>query len=808
MIPWVGQVLHDVAYISRLLQRQLTWSLAFVLTTSLGIAATTTLYAVADRALLHPLPFDHADRLILLAGASGPPTGDRLSYWGQAPSLAGLAECRVGGASLLWGNEFRPVHVAVISASFFSVFDVLPDIGRPFFPQDETPGQNRILLLSHARWADSFGKARDVVGRDVILNGIPHTIIGIMPEGFRFPGEVDVWIPRGLNGTSLLLAGDIPPGLPAGIQSGMFIGRLKPGAEVGQAHSQLTDLFKRLEREYAQSRIAFGDGVRVRRLQEIFVREFRPAVRVLLVAAALLLALGCANAANLLLAQEASRAQEFAIRISLGAGRGRILRQVLTESVFLTLLGSAFGVLLAYWGVNAVRILAPAQLRSLASLEISPRILLFAVGLSVLVGIVVGLMPALKAGNSHFASALAQAGMPFGVRSNSRVRGALVVGQLSLALVLLISAGLAARTLNRLSEVRPGFSHGNKLTVKVALPQISYREWGETLRFQQETIQRFQAMPGISAAATVNRLPLSGGVGGYVGCDIEGEPAATDALYFEILGDYFQTMKISIIAGRAFNTNDSPSGSKVVIINRYMADRFWPDRNPLGQQFLMAGEESPREIVGVVGDVKFSGLGEPSESQVYVPGSQPYGDRPGLDRVFVLLTDSNPNATASAARSVILSLDRTIPIMDISTMEEIVFRSSAPVRFRSILLGTFACAALLLASLGVYGVVSYTTESRLHEFGVRMVLGARPRSILLLVFQEATGLILAGMSIGGLLAFAFNRLLGSLLFGISPSDPLTFAASALVLSGTTLGACWLPARRASRIAPAEILRHA
>jgi putative ABC transport system permease protein len=808
------------------------------------------MFSVIDGVILRPLPYSHPDRIMLITGAAAPPTGDWLTWWRQSKAFAELALYSSGGANLTGGSQPERVTAAVVSASFFAVFEVRPALGHAFMADEEAAGRNQVALLSHRLWIQDFGGDPQILGKTIALNSRPYLIVGVLPSGFDFPGHTDLWVPRIVEANSVGRDSlDLGPykqaDVPAFLEEAM-LGRLHAGATLAQARSELNVLLYRLTETYtARTGIHFGVRVGVIPLQEVLVSDFRPALYTLFAGVSFLLLVACLNAANILLARAAARQKEVAVRLCLGASRMRIVRHLITESLLLTFCSGLLGILFAFWIVEAIRAIGPAEIPRLGEISVDLRVLGFTVVACFVTGTLIGLAPALESLAPDITASLKEEGFRSASRLPKRVRSVLVAAEIGLALVLLTGAGLMIRSFDRLTRVEPGFEPHNLVTLELSLPKEEYAPataasqlkapqsgrktlgatttegkepeiQNESLRdpdarvaaFYRRLTEAVGRLPGVTAAGMVSSLPLSGETEGSQFLDLGGKLAAGQASVFVIGGNYFRALGAPLLAGRPFRESDSRDAPRVVVINQNLARQFWGAKNPLGAQFVIEGEEGPREIVGVVGDVKFSGLGEQPGPQLYLPYTQPYDNgRMPLSMAFVVRTDSNPQSMVPGLRRQVLAIDKELPVFHVNTMEELVYESTSAPRFRGLLLGTFAFLALVLAVAGVYGVVAQAVVYRTHEIGVRVSLGATPHDILRLIVGQGARLALWGVALGLIAAFGLTRLVSSLLFGISPTDLVTYVAVSVSLIAAALLASYLPARRATKIDPMAALRY-
>jgi len=806
-------LLQDLRYGARMLVKKPGFTLIAVLALALGIGANTAIFSVVNAILLRPLAFKDPDRLVtvthlypklnLIAPVSAP---GFINYRDRGNVFESAAVS--GGASFNLTDRGEPERIQArrVTASFFPTLGVEAALGRTFLPEEDQPGKNRVVVLSHGLWRRRFGEAPNILGQSLTLDGQSYIVIGVAPENFRLYQDDELWYPLALTSEQM-----------AQNQTGEYlsmIARLKPGVSYEQAQAAMNNVAQQVIRETRNYPSDGSWGVGVKLLHQEFVEEIRPALLVLLGAVGFVLLIACANVANLLLARAAARRKEVAIRTALGAGRWRLIRQLLTESVLLALAGGGLGLSLAIWGVDLLVKLNENNIPRAREVGVDARVLAFTLGLSVLTGLLFGLAPALQASKSDLTETLKEGGRSSSGAQRARFRNLLVVSEIALALILLIGAGLLVKSFTRLLDVDPGFRTQNLLTMQVSLPRSKYRDDHQIRAFYQQALEKVKALPGMQAAATVSGLPLSGAISsGFFG--IEGRSVApgeqgphTD---FRLVShEYLQMMGIPLRRGRYFTDHDTLETLSVVIVDDTLARRYWPNEDPIGKRISFNqgpnGQPIWREIVGVVGAIKHKALDADYRGTLYSPQIQVRG---GARRYLVARAASDPMALVSAVRAAIQSVDKDQPIYQVRTMDEWVAESVAQKRFSMLLLGLFAAVAILLAAVGLYGVMSYAVTQRAHEIGVRMALGARRRDVLKLVVGQGMLMALGGVAIGLGAAFAMAKLISgfsNLLFGVKATDTTIFIVTPLLLIVVALVACYLPARRATKVDPMVALR--
>ena len=799
------KLMQDVRYALRTMRRSPGFTAIVVATLALGIGANTAIFSIVDGVLLRPLPYPDADRLAGVfshfAAVSVPrgnfAVADFLDLRAQLKSLDKFSAYSYRRWTITGSGEPEILAGAGVTSSFFSVLGVHPVVGRTFFDGEDKPNATPLVVISEALWRRKFSSDPAIAGKTILLNGTGNTVVGVMPSDFAFPQPgIDLWQLMAFN----------PPTqrFPFFLRG---IARLKPGYTWEQAQAELNTLAAGIEKldPHTFQHLTFP----LVPLQEAMVGNVRLALLVILGAVGLVLLIAAVNVANLLLARAASREREIAIRMSIGAGRARLLRQFLTESVLLALAGGSAGVLIAWWGVRWLRTLTVANIPRLQEVHIDLRVLAFTLLISVLCGIVFGLAPLLDTLRFRVNEMLKQQERSgTASRSRLRTRSALVVAEVALSFLLLVCAGLLLRSFVNLTRVDPGFHSDNLLAAQLWPSNKKYPDDAKNNALYTELVQRVSSLPGVESVALSQTLPPNR-ISWVEGFRLEGHPlpagVANPAVTLPIVGNgYFHTIGIPLIRGRYFDEHDRPGAPPVVIISATMAKRYFPNENPVGKR-LMMGWSLPnqpwREIVGVVGDAPYRGLGSDAEAVYYAPFEQNTGGP-----FFVLIRASQSSRLAEPLRAVIASIDKDMPVTNVATMDESLASSVSQQRFRTTLIAIFGAVALVLAAIGIYGVVAYSVAQRKHEFGIRMALGAGRSDVLGLVARGSGGLVFAGMAAGAIGALALGRVLNSLLFHVQPADPITFGLAACVLVAVAVMASLLPAHRATRIDPSIALR--
>ena len=801
----------DVQYALRNIAKKPFFYAVVILTLALGIGANAAIFTVVNGVLLQPLPYPHPDRLVMLWTYNPRQGFDKdvgtypnFDEWRRASQSFERMSGYFGASVTLTGSgDPAQIRGARVTHEFFETMGVWPFQGRAFSAANGQPGGERVVILGHGLWTQRFGADASIVGRSIMLDGVSHEVLGIMPASFDHPADAEFWVPLA----------------PVGQFKGLFssrgsfwltvVGRLKPGVTHVAAQSEMDGIAARLEQAYPSNA---GLGVRLVTMHEELVGDVKRPLLILLGAVCLVLLIACANVANLLLTRAASRQRELAIRTALGAARRRLVRQLLTESTVLALLGGAAGLLLATIGTDVLQTLAPTELPRLSDITVDRRVLAYAAGASLVTSLLFGLVPALHASRRDSNEHLKEGGRTGSDgRLAGRVRAALAVAELAIALVLLVGAGLLIRSLIALNNEDPGFATKGVLALRLRLPSASYGEPARIFAFYEQLIERLNAVPGVESAAAgssllLSRLPQSASI------NIEGRPPLPPGAqdlpvpYDSVTPEFFSTLQIPLKRGRLFTDADGPQSQPVVIVNESFVRRFYPDTDPLGRRVTFGDTSGPearwQTIVGVVADTKRGGFEREPWAETYFPMRQA-----ASPQAFILLrTNGDPVKLIAAAQAAVWSIDRNQAIASTRTVPELLAQRELNRRFTTLLLGVFAAVALLLAIIGTYGVIAYATAQRTQEIGIRMALGADRRTILWMVLTGGLRIAAAGLVIGVIGALALTHVLSGLLFGVGARDPLTFMLVAGALLFVALLACAIPARRAMQVEPVIALR--
>lgn len=794
---------QDLRYGARMLLKQPGFTLIAVLTLAIGIGANTAIFSVVNAFLLRPLPYEDADRLVIIQSHDGvSPRGvsyvDYLDWQKQNQAFDDLAFFNIRWqANVSFDGENETLTATLCSWNLLSVLQVRPVLGRDFMPEDDLEVGGKVALLSHALWQRRFGSDPGVIEKQLNIEGGSYSIIGVMPPGFKFPTQTELWVPSGrwFNKENRAMRID------------QVIGRLRPGVELEQARADMKVITARLAATYPDTNARFSAAVTP--LRDFQIGDIGPSLILLLLACGFVLLIACANVANLLLARATSRRREIAIRAALGATRLRVIRQQLTESMLLALLGGGLGLLLALWSIGAVAAVVPVELPFWIKLNIDWRVLAFTLAILVVTGLLFGLLPAIGSSKISLSEELKEGGR-VAAEGYLRVRGLLVVSEVALAFVLLVGAGLMMRSLLHLQNVNPGFNPQNALMVGVKLTYDSKRTPEQRADIYNQLIHRVAALPGVVSAGVNHDLPFVGQMiwdrGGFAIEDqspeeAENNPAANHQV---VSPDYFRAMGIPLIRGRVFTERDRIGAPYVVIINRQMAERFWPGEDPIGKRLTGFGpDDAVWTIVGVVGDIKYRGLAGETEIDLYRSCLQ---FPPPVIIHLVARTEGDPMSVAAAVRKEIFRISSDLGVSRIVPMEKLAENTIWQSRLWGTLFGVFSIVALILAAAGIYGVISYVVSQRTREIGIRMALGAGAGDVMKMVMRQGLLLAFVGVSIGLVVSLALTRAMSSLLYGVSATDPATFAGIALLLALVALLACFVPAQRAMKVDPMVALR--
>ncbi|HEY3040830.1 MAG TPA: ABC transporter permease [Pyrinomonadaceae bacterium] len=805
----MDSLLRDLRFSIRSILKRPALTIIAIVTLAIGIGANSAIFSLVNALLLKPLPFADPDRIVALwdkvpsrgVERNEVAVANYLDWRAQNKTLEQLGIYRWWSTNLTGADSPERVQGFQVTPNFLDIVGVQPLLGRGFSPEEDQPGKDAVALLTYSLWQRRFGADQNIVNKTISTNGVTRTVIGVMPPDFNYPKGAEIYAPLA-----------IMPELARsrGSHAYLGIGRLKSGVSLQGAQAEFDTIARQLEKQYPETNT--GRGVVIYPILEDTVRMYSTALWVMMGAVGFVLLIGCANVANLMLARASGRQREIALRTALGASRWRIVRQLLTESVLLGLAGGALGVLIAYWSVDLIRSANPGEAARFAAgwshLGINLPVLTFTLLLSVLSGVLFGLAPAWQLSRSDLNSALKE-GARQATSSSHRLRGLLVVSEVALSLMLLVSAGLLIRSFLQLVKTNPGFNSDNLLTMNLVLPAAKYKDEPQRAVFYSELLRRVTELPGIASAAAINHLPL-GGSNSSTSFLVEGlaePPRGQEFLgrYRVCTPNYFETMGIAVLKGRGFTEQDKAGSQAVVVVNETLARKYWPNTDPIGKRMRYTGplQENPwMQVVGVVQDVKHE-MTLPITEDFYVPHAQDAWS----SMVLVAKTKVEPAAMAAPIRQQVLALDKDQPVFDVHTMREVRAISLALYSFSSVMLSIFAGVALLLAAIGIYGVMFYAVMQRTQEIGIRMALGARALDVLKLVVKNGMSLALIGVVAGLAGAYALTRLLASLLFGVTPTDIVTFSTVTLGLLLVALLACYIPARRATKVDPLVALRY-
>ena len=792
---------QDIRYGLRSMLKHRTLTIIAIVTLAFGIGANTAMFSVISAVLLRPLPYTEPDRLVWM-NESGDEVANRwLSYpnffdWRErSKSFEAMSNFRGFSVVMTGADQPENLGARMVAGDYFKVMGVNPLMGRSFTTDDEKPGANPVVVISHTFWQNRFAGDKEIVGKAITLDDRPFIVIGVMPQSFMHQGPPPLWLPANpmkWETRDVRTAGDV-------------IARLKTGVSIEQARAEMNSISQQLAREHPTAN-AGANRVNVISLQESITGRVAPALLILFGAVGLVLLIACANVANLLLARAATRRKEFAVRAALGASRGRIIRQLLVESMLLSLAGGVLGILLASWSNSLLSGVAHATVPRMQGLQLSYRVLGFNFLISLLSGLIFGLAPALRSSKTELQETLKDSGATTSEREGKRLRSALVIAEVALSVALLTGAGLLIKSMFRLSNTEAGFQPHNVLTMDLKISRTRYQAKGELPRLLQQILDRVQSQPGVESATMATSLPGFEGMTNDIVAEGQAPLRRGELINVDwsvVSANYFKTMKLPLLKGRTFTRDEDTEGKPVVLVDENLARRFWPNEDAVGKHI---GYDSPtrHEIIGVVKEVKMYA----SEAKPLIKIYTPLGRAPQRNLTLSVRTsNADPQNLVAGITREIHALDKDLPVTEVAAFEEILAREVAPKRFNTGLLSLFAAVALVLAAIGIYGVTSYTVAQRTHEVGIRMAIGAQKADVLKLFMREGLKMVVAGLVIGLAGAFALTRLLASLLFGVSPTDTTTFAAVAIALLAVALLACYIPARRATKVDPLVALRY-
>ncbi len=813
---------QDARHGLRVLRKAPGFTLVAVLTLALGVGASTAVFSVVNAILLKPLPYPNADRIMIpwLVAPKGVNLGSDYFPWGEIQfrfltravhPFQDVAAFRNDSFNLTGSGEPALLDGFRTSSAFFSVVGVAPTLGRTYTPEEDTPGHEQVVILSHRLWLERFGGDRKILGRTIELNGLPHSVIGIMPAGFdfpraeqmpasfNFPREPQLWVPLAVPEQGRLGPSELA-----------VIGRLKHGLTLAQAQAQMNVITR--QAEAADARWKGWFNTRVTPLEKQVVGDTQRPLLLILGSVGIVMLIACSNVANLLLARSLGRKKEFTLRAALGAGRSRLMRQLLTESLLLALAAGALGVVFAEAGIYFVKTFGPVDTPRLHEVSLDISVLLFAIGVSLLTGTLFGLVPAIDASREDVAETLKEGGQRAGARpDHARVRNALLVSEVALALVLVISAGLLVRTFYRLLSVDPGFRPAQVTTFELSLPSLKYPDREHIVNFYTKALATLQSVPGVESVGIAESLPM-GGEGESTVIKIVDHPVTKDkelpfANYTIISPGYFPAIGASLLRGRGISEADTADSMPVTVINSALAKRYWPGEDALGRRIALGSPRYPvSTVVGIVADIKHFSMNEDTAPEMYVPYTQkPWPSM--LTMQVALRAKADPTSMTPSVRDAIHSVDPDLPVAKIALLETLESNSRNKPRFTMLLLACFGGLALVLATVGMYGVISYAVAQRTREIGIRMALGAGRRDVFGMILAQGARFAAIGVAIGLVVALGVTRLMASYLYGIQPTDPLTFASVSLLLVGIALLSCYVPARRAMRVDSNVALRH-
>ena len=803
---------QDANYAVRMMARNPGFSIVVILALALGIGANTAIFSVIDAVLLRPLPYPDPDRLVMIYGNFEGIGLPKNQNWISAPefvdirdrnqSFSHVAAYAGGSFNVMAGTVPERIDGAVVTADFFSTLGVQPHMGRLFRSGDDQPGNDNVVIISHGLWQRRFGTDPGLLQRSITVNGRPHTVVGVAPSGFQYPEEAEIWTPLAFSADALKNRGS---------HGYRMMARIKPEFSLGQARADSQTVTNRIiesNRDYPYDKFQFR--LILSPILEEMVGDLRTALWIIMGAVGFVLLIACANVANLMLARAGVREREIAIRTALGAGRWRLVRQLLTESTLLALLGAALGLLLANWSLGILIRIGSVSFPRIAAAQLDLRVLGFTLLVAIATGVAFGIAPALQASRVH-PDALKEGGRGMTVGSGARqLRRLLVAGEIALSLILLVGAGLLLKSFYRLRQIDPGFQPEGVLTFRLSLPQASYPEPSQVRNFYLEIMRRLEVLPGVIAAGAVSALPLSGaGSSGTTTVEsraVAPENATPEADWRVVIPGYFQALGIKLLRGRTFDERDTDMAAPVAIIDETMAHTYWPQEDAIGKRLKLGGQQSTNPwmmIVGIVKHVRYASLEKPSRVQVYFPHAQ----RPSRGMSIAMRISMEPGTLVKAVQGEVSRMDSNQPAYLIQTMDELLADSVAQRKFSMLLLAVLAGVALFLAGIGIYGVVSYAVTQRTHEMGIRIALGASRASVLRLVLGQSMLVAAIGVGVGVIGSLALLRFMSTLLFNVQPRDPWTFTAVPLFLAAVAFIASYIPARRATKVDPMIVLRY-
>lgn len=805
---------QDLRFGFRMLLKNRIVTVISVLALALGIGANSAIFSVVNAVLLRPLPYEEPDRLVVMWERAPQIENMSVSYpnysdWrDQNQSFESLAAFRRDSYNLTGSGEPERLGARMTTYNLFQVLRKQPELGRVFTAEDDKEGAPLTVILSHGLWQRRFGGDPSIVNQSILLNDKSYTVIGVMPRDFQFLSSTDIFVPMNNWGNKVLTERGNHPGI-------YVVGRLKPGVSLEQARVNMESIAANLGKQYPDSNS--HTTVNIVSMLDNNVQNIRPALLVLLAAVGFVLLIACANVANLMLARASSRSKEIAIRTALGAGRFRIIRQLLTESIRLSVVGGALGVLAAFWLLDLMIKIGPDNIPRLNETTIDARVLTFTFVVSIVTGLVFGLAPALQSSRPDLNETLKEGGRT-GAPGRSRMRNALVVAEVALALVLLVGAGLLFKSFLSLTNADPGFNPDNLLSMRIDLPEKRYEQAEQALAFWDQTFERVKSLPGVESVAISNGMPFLGSAEtSFIIEDGRPKPEPSQkplGVSYICSANYLQVMQIPLIKGRYFDENDKRGGKSVIVIDENFAEQLFPGHDAIGKVINNSNGTHPREIIGVVRHVTHYGLDADQSDQarpqfymLYYQAPEPFLAAVARGQRLIVRTSVDPMSLVSAIRTEVSNVDRNQPVYGISSMRKVVDDSLGQRRFSMLLLLMFAVLALLLASVGIYGVMSYTVVQRTHEIGVRLALGAQTGDVMRMIVRQGMKLVILGVSVGIVASLALTRVMTSLLFGVSTADPVTYGGISLLLIMVSLFACVMPARKAMRIDPLVALRY-